>query len=88
MIVKSQDAHYSIPRFRIIRTTIERKIRTGKDGQKLPGSDHWLITATVEQDRAVTLARYPTEQEAIAADTMMWLCEEEVYYFPVPIAAL
>lgn len=71
-IIKSQDLHYTIPICRIIRTTVEEK-----------GPGHWIITATVDHDRAVTLARYSSEQEALAADTCMWLCEEPVYCFPV-----
>lgn len=71
-IIKSQDLHYTIPICRIIRTTVEEK-----------GPGHWIITATVENDRPVTLARYSNEQEAIAADTRMWICEDPIYYFPV-----
>ena len=71
-VVKTQDLNITIPIQRIIRTTIEKK-----------AENRWIITATVENDRAVTLARFPSEQEALAADTSMWLCEEEIYYFPV-----
>lgn len=71
-VVKTQDMNITIPINRIIRTTVEKK----SDG-------HWIITATVENDRPVTLARYSNEQEAISADTLMWLCENPIYYFPV-----
>lgn len=71
-VVKTQDLNITIPIQRIIRTMVEKK-----------ADNRWIITATVENDRAVTLARFPNEHEAIAADTRMWLCEEEIYYFPV-----
>ena len=71
-IVKSQDLRTSIPLSRIIRTTVERK-----------ADNRWIVTATIEHDRPVTLARYPNEREALAADTNMWLCENPIYYFPV-----
>lgn len=71
-VVKTQDMNITIPINRIIRTTVEKK----SDG-------HWIITATVENDRPVTLARYSNEQEAISADTLMWLCENPIFYFPV-----
>lgn len=71
-VVKTQDMNITIPINRIIRTTVEKK----SDG-------HWIITATVENDRPVTLAKYSNEQEAISADTLMWLCENPIYYFPV-----
>lgn len=71
-IIKSQDLHYTIPICRIIRTSVEKK----EEGR-------WIITATLENDRPVTLARFSNEQEAIAADTLMWLCENPIYYFPV-----
>ena len=71
-VVKTQDMNITIPINRIVRTTVEKK----SDG-------HWIITATVENDRPVTLARYSNEQEAISADTLMWLCENPIYYFPV-----
>lgn len=71
-VVKTQDLNITIPIQRIIRTTIEKK-----------AENRWIITATVENDRAVTLARFPNEREAIAADTRMWLCEDPIYYFPV-----
>ena len=71
-VVKTQDLNITIPIHRIIRTTVEKK-----------AENCWLITATVENDRAVTLARYSNEKDAIAADTNMWLCEDPIYYFPV-----
>ena len=71
-IIKSQDLNISIPRRRIIRTTVEEKAES-----------HWIITATVENDRPVTLARFPSEKEARAADTSLWICEEPFFYFPV-----
>ena len=71
-VVKTQDLSITIPIHRIIRTTVEKK----EDG-------HWIITATLESDRPVTLARYSNEQDALAADTRMWLCENPIYYFPV-----
>jgi len=71
-VVKTQDLNITIPINRIIRTTVEKK-----------SDDHWIITATVENDRPVTLARYSNEQDALAADTRMWLCENPIFYFPV-----
>ena len=71
-IVRTQDMHITIPIARIIRTTVEKKDETC-----------WIITATVENDRPVTLARYSNEQEAIAADTLMWLWDKPIYDFPV-----
>ena len=63
MIVRSQSLHESILFSRIIRTTIEKK-----------SEGTWLVTATIEGDsRAVVLGRYPTEAEAIEADTNMYL---------------
>ena len=70
-IVRSQDLHHSVPLSRIQRTTVEYK-----------AEDHrWIVTATC--DRPLVLARYPSESEAIAADTAMWISEEQVYTFPV-----
>ena len=70
-IVRSQDMHHSIPLSRIQRTTVEYK-----------AEDHrWIITATC--DRPLVLGRYPSEAEAIAADTLMWICEDSIYRFPV-----
>lgn len=69
-IIRSQNLHYCIPISRIKRTTVE---------QKEPNC--WIVTATC--DRPLVLGRYPSEEEAISADTMMWLSEENVYTFPV-----
>lgn len=70
-IVRSQDLHNSIPISRIQRTTVEYK-----------AEDHrWIVTATC--DRPLVLGRYPSEAEAIAADTLMWICEDPIYRFPV-----
>lgn len=71
-VVVTQDLHITIPVRRIIRTTVEQK-----------SENHWIITATLESDRPVTLAQYANEQDALAADTRMWLCEDPVFYFPV-----
>lgn len=71
-VIKTQNLDITIPIQRIIRTTIEKK-----------ADNRWIITATLENDRPVTLARFPNEKEALAADTCMWLCEAPVYYFPV-----
>lgn len=71
-VVKTQDLSITIPIHRIIRTTVEKK-----------ADNRWIITATVENDRAVTLARYPTEDDALAAETKMWLCEGSIFIFPV-----
>lgn len=71
-IIKTQNLLITLPIARIIRTTVEKKSETC-----------WIVTATVENDRPVTLARYSNEQEAIAADTLMWLCENPIYCFPV-----
>ena len=69
-IIRSQNLHYTIPITEIRRTTIEKK----EEGC-------WLITATC--DRPVTLARYPTETDAITADTLMWLSDDPIFTFPV-----
>lgn len=71
-VVKTQDLNITIPLNRIIRTTVEKKT-----------DDSWIITATLENDRPVTLAQFSNEQDALAADTRMWLCENPIYYFPV-----
>ncbi|MBR4472479.1 MAG: hypothetical protein IKS55_02470 [Oscillospiraceae bacterium] len=71
-IVRSQDLHYSVPINRIARTTVEYK-----------AEDHrYIVTATC--DRPLVLGRYTSEEEAIAADTLMWLSEDPVYTFPAP----
>lgn len=76
MIVRSQNLHDSIPLSRILRTKIEKK----EEGV-------WLVTATVEgENRAIVLGRYPSEKEALLAETYMWITdtkEEELFYdFP------
>ena len=71
-IVKSQDLHYSVPISKIQRTTVEHKEE----------DDRWIVTATC--DRPLVLGRYTSEEDAITADTLMWLCEEDVYTFPAP----
>lgn len=71
-IVKSQDLHYSVPICRIERTTVEHKEEDNR----------WIITATC--DRPLVLGRYTSEEEAITADTLMWLSEDPVYTFPAP----
>lgn len=71
-IIKTQDHCISIPIRRIIRTEVQEK----EDG-------NWIVVAVIEHDRAVTLARYPTENDALAAETQMWLCEGTFYTFPV-----
>ena len=70
-IVRSQDLHYAVPIDRIERTTVEKK----EDGR-------WIVTATC--DRPLVLGRYTNENEAITADTFMWLSEDPVYTFPAP----
>ena len=70
-IVRSQDLHHSIPLSRIQRTTVEYKAEDRR----------WIVTATC--DRPLVLGRYPSEAEAIAADTAMWICEGQTYIFPV-----
>ena len=71
-IVKTQDMCISIPICRIIKTEVQKK----EDG-------NWIVVAVIEHDRAVTLARYPTEDDALAAETKMWLCEGSIFIFPV-----
>lgn len=71
-IVKTQDMCISIPICRIVRTEVQKK----EDG-------NWIVVAVIEHDRAVTLARYPTEDDALAAETKMWLCEGSIFIFPV-----
>ena len=68
-IIRSQNLHYTIPRSRIERTTVEKK----EEGV-------WIVTATC--DRPLVLGRYRSEKEAIVADVSMWLCEGDVYTFP------
>lgn len=72
MIVRSQSCHDSIPFDRIVRTKIDQK-----------GGGCWLVTATVDDDRPVVLGRYPTEAEAITADTAMWIADSAFYEFPI-----
>ena len=71
-IIKTQDMCISIPVCRIVRTEVQKK----DDG-------NWIVVAVVDHDRAVTLARYPTEDDALAAETKMWLCEDSIFVFPV-----
>ena len=71
-IVKTQDMCISIPICRIVRTEVQKK-----------GDGNWIVVAVIERDRAVTLARYPTEDDALAAETQMWLCEGSIFIFPV-----
>ena len=71
-IIKTQDMCISIPVCRIVRTEVQKK----DDG-------NWIVVAVVDHDRAVTLARYPTEDDALAAETQMWLCEGSIFIFPV-----
>lgn len=70
-IVRSQDLHHSIPLSRIQRTTVEYKAEDRR----------WIVTATC--DRPLVLGRYPSEAEAIAADTAMWISEGQTYIFPI-----
>ena len=69
-IVKSQNLHYSVPICRIERTTVEKK-----------AEGVWIVTATC--DRPLVLGRYPSEADAIDADTKMWLSEDLIYTFPL-----
>lgn len=69
--VRTQDMCTCIPVSRIVRTTVVKKDDT-----------NWIITATVENDRPVTLARYPSEELAITADVNMWFSEGEMFVFP------
>ena len=69
-IIRSQNLHYAIPITEIRRTTIEKKER-----------NCWIVTATC--DRPLVLARYPSEADAITADSLMWASEEQVFTFPV-----
>ena len=71
-VVRTQNLHICIPLSRIIRTTVEKKDETC-----------WIITATVENDRAITLGRYPSEKEAIKADLDMWITQQPYYEFPI-----
>ena len=70
-IVRSQDLHHSIPLSRIQRTTVEYKAEDRR----------WIVTATC--DRPLVLGRYPSEAEAIAADTAMWISEDQSFTFPI-----
>ena len=70
-IVRSQDLHHSIPLSRIQRTTVEYKAEDRR----------WILTATC--DRPLVLGRYPSEAEAIAADTAMWISEDQAFTFPI-----
>ena len=70
-IVRSQDLHHSIALSRIQRTTAEYKAEDRR----------WIVTATC--DRPLVLGRYPSEAEAIAADTAMWISGEQAFTFPI-----
>ena len=71
-IIYSQDLCVSFPDTRIVKAEVQKK----EDG-------NWIVVAVIENDRAVTLARYPTKDEALAAEMRMWLCDEPSYYFPI-----
>ena len=71
-IIYSQDLCVSFPDTRIVKAEVQKK----DDG-------NWIVVAAVDHDRAVTLARYPTEDDALAAETQMWLCEGSIFIFPV-----
>ena len=72
--VRSQDMHNTVAFDRIIRTEIQHK-----------EYNCWLVAAIIEQDRVVIMGRYPTEKDAIIADTLMWLSEESTYMYPVHV---
>ena len=69
--VRTQDMHICIPIERIVRTTVEKKDDT-----------HWIVTATVENDRPVVLARYPSEEIALLADVKMWFSDADSFVYP------
>lgn len=71
-VVKSQDMHITVPVSRIVKTEVQKK-----------ADNRWIVVAVIENDHPVTLARYSNENDALAADTLMWLCEDPVYHFPV-----
>ena len=71
-IIYSQDLCVSFPDTRIVKAEVQKK----DDG-------NWIVVAVIENDRAVTLARYPTKDEALAAEIKMWLCEGSIFIFPI-----
>lgn len=73
MIVRSQNMHIAIPKEGIRRTELQHK----------EPDNIWLVVAVVEGNRALTLARYPSEKDALAADTDMWLAESPEYVYPI-----
>lgn len=63
MVVISQNGHEHICFSNISRSKVERK----EEGI-------WIVTVTVTPDcKAIVMARYPNEKEAILADVNMWL---------------
>ena len=73
MIVRSQNMHIAIPKEEIRRTELQYK----------EPDNIWLVVAVVEGNRALTLARYPSEADAMSADNRMWLSDEEMYAYPI-----
>ena len=71
-IVKTQNLNVSIQLGRIVRTTIEKK-----------DENCYIITATIENDRPVTLGRYPCKKDALKAEMDMWLTKTDYYEFPI-----
>ena len=63
MLVISQNGHEHIRYSNISRSKVERK----EEGI-------WTVTVTVTPDcKAIVMARYPNEKDAILADVNMWL---------------
>lgn len=75
MIVRSQNMHIAIPKEKIRRTELQHK----------EPDNIWLVVAVVEGNRALTLARYPSEKDALSADNRMWLSDEEKEMYAYPI---
>lgn len=76
MLVISQNGHEHIRYSNISRSKVERK----EEGI-------WTVTVTVTPDcKAIVMARYPNEKDAILADVNMWLeginGSSETYIYP------
>lgn len=73
MIVRSQNMHIALRREEIRKTELQHK----------DPDNVWLVVAITEDNRAITLARYPSEKEALSSDNKMWLCKDEMYVYPI-----
>jgi len=72
MIVRSQNTHIAIRKEQINKTEIQKK-----------DNECWIIVGVLKNNSVLTLARYPSEKEALAADNGMWLSEDQLYTYPI-----